>query len=139
LARVEREVVNSLRMKFVLIPAGQFLMGSPPGEPECSNDEQQHKVEITEPFYLGVHQVTQAQWRAVMGSNPSWFCATGSGKDKVRGMDTDDFPVEHVRWQDAQDFLEKLSALKQGPAEKNSLPLALLWPMPVTLSAPAVT
>jgi formylglycine-generating enzyme required for sulfatase activity len=60
-----------------------------------------------------VHQVTQAQWRAVMGSNPSFFCATGDGKDRVAGMNTDDFPVEQVSWEDVRVFLEKLSSLER--------------------------
>jgi formylglycine-generating enzyme required for sulfatase activity len=48
-----------------------------------------------------------------MGSNPSWFCGSGGGKDRVRGMRTDDFPVESVNWEDVAVFLEKLSALKE--------------------------
>jgi formylglycine-generating enzyme required for sulfatase activity len=117
-ARVDRpppregEIVNSIGMRLALIPAGKFLMGSPQGE--GSDDERpQHEVEITRAFYLGIHQVTQVQWRAVMGSNPSYFCATGGGKDKVIGMNTDDFPVEQVNWHDAVAFLKKLSALNE--------------------------
>src|SRR5262249_5827757 len=73
-----REIVNSIGMRFVLIPAGKFLMGSPE-DLEARDDYEcpQHEVEISKPFYLGVFQVTQAQWQSVMGSNPSCFCATG--------------------------------------------------------------
>jgi formylglycine-generating enzyme required for sulfatase activity len=106
-------MVNSIGMKFALIPAGTFLMGSPPGEKQRSKDEEQHEVTLTRPFYLGVFPVTQAQWQAIMGSNPSYFCATGEGKDEVRGMRTDDFPVEQVSWEDVMDFLKKLAALKE--------------------------
>jgi formylglycine-generating enzyme required for sulfatase activity len=67
-------------------------------------------VELTRPFYLGVFAVTQGQWLGVMGDNPSYFCATGEGKEAVAGMDTGDFPVEMVSWDDAQTFLEKLGA-----------------------------
>jgi formylglycine-generating enzyme required for sulfatase activity len=74
-------------------------------------------VEISRPFYLGIHEVTQKQYREVMGSNPSWFSADGGGKEKVEGMSTDDFPVEQVSWQDAVDFCAKLTAL---PAEKGA-------------------
>jgi formylglycine-generating enzyme required for sulfatase activity len=70
-------------------------------------------VEIRRPFYLGVFPVTQAQWQAVMGSNPSWFSPTGNGKEQVKGLDTSDFPVEQVSWEDAQAFLERLTALPQ--------------------------
>jgi formylglycine-generating enzyme required for sulfatase activity len=123
-----REIVNSIGMRLVLIPAGKFLMGSP--QSEGRDDERpQHEVEITRAFYLGVHQVTQAQWRAVMGSNPSYFCATGGGKDEVRGMDTDDFPVEYASWEDVADFLEKLSALKKEAeaGRKYRLPTEAEW------------
>src|SRR4051812_4308605 len=56
-AVVER--VNSLGMRFALVPAGRFLMGSPPEEEGRNADETQHEVEITRPFWLGVFQVTQ--------------------------------------------------------------------------------
>jgi formylglycine-generating enzyme required for sulfatase activity len=88
-------------------------MGSPDSERGSDSDEgPQHEVEITRPFYMGVFPVTQAQWRAVMGKNPSWFCTRGRGKDRVKGMNTDDFPVEQVSWEDVVTFLEELSALK---------------------------
>src|SRR5581483_2491175 len=55
-------------IKLVLIPAGQFMMGSPPDEKDRPNDESpQHQVRITEPFYMGISPVTQKQWKAVMG------------------------------------------------------------------------
>jgi formylglycine-generating enzyme required for sulfatase activity/tRNA A-37 threonylcarbamoyl transferase component Bud32 len=122
-------LVNSVGMKFVLIPAGRFLMGSPEDEEGRDDDEQQHEVEITKPFYLGVHPVTQAQWREVMGSNPNWFCATGGGNDEVRGQNTDDFPVEQVSWEDAQTFLKTLAELQEEVKEgrKYRLPSEAEW------------
>ncbi len=84
---------NSIDMKFVLIPAGTFRMGSPDGENDRQSDEGPvHEVQITRPFYLGVTPVTQEQHELVMRTNPSWFSAKGRGKDKVRGMDTRAFP-----------------------------------------------
>jgi uncharacterized protein (TIGR02996 family) len=68
------EVVNSIGMRLALIPPGRFLMGSPPDEAGRREDERQHEVEITKAFYLGVYPVTQGQWRAVMGYNPSFYC-----------------------------------------------------------------
>src|SRR6266542_5214904 len=71
---------NSIGMKFVLIPAGTFLMGSPDDEKNRSKDEgPQHKVEITRPFYLGVFQVTQEQYQKVMDTNPSHFTSERGG------------------------------------------------------------
>src|SRR5262245_32099074 len=116
-------------MNFALIPAGRFLMGSPPEERQRSKDEEQHEVEITRPFYLGVYPVTQGQWRAVMGNNPSFFCPVGGGKEVVQGMSTDDFPVESVSWEDAQGFLVKLAALdkEREAGRQYRLPTEAEW------------
>ena len=107
------EAVNSIGMRLALIPPGRFRMGSPSGENERGGDEEAHEVELTRPFYLGVFPVTQGQWLGVMGGNPSYFCAAGEGKEAVKGLDTGDFPVEQVSWEDAQAFLRKLAALPQ--------------------------
>jgi formylglycine-generating enzyme required for sulfatase activity len=74
-------------------------------------------VEISKPFYLGVHEVTQEQYKRVMGNNPSWFSADGGGMDKVKGMDTRRFPVESVSWEDAAQFCK---ALLELPEEKEA-------------------
>ena len=99
-----KEVRNSIGMKLVLIPAGKFMMGSPKDEKDREQDEDQHEVEITKDFYLGVYTVTQAEYEKVMGNNPSRFSAKGDGKDKVKDMDTSRFPVENVSWDDAVVF-----------------------------------
>jgi formylglycine-generating enzyme required for sulfatase activity len=103
-----RELVNSVGMKFALIPAGTFFMGSPDSEAGRSRDEgPQHEVEITRPFYLGIHQLTQEQYEKVMGTNPSHFTnKKGGGANH---------PIEQVSWEEAVEFCRKLSAL---PAEK---------------------
>jgi formylglycine-generating enzyme required for sulfatase activity len=109
-----RKFVNSIGMTFVLIPAGTFLMGSPVSEEGREADEgPEHQVKITQPFYLGVHPVTQEQWHSVMGNNPSWFSASGGGKDQVAGLDTSDFPVERVNQEEVQTFLDRLAALAE--------------------------
>src|SRR5262249_14062334 len=83
----------SIRMK--RIPAGSFLMGSHDADGEARSDEKpQHSVRISKPFYLGVCEVTQGQFKEVMGQNPSSWSAEGFGKDVVRGLDTDRHPVE---------------------------------------------
>jgi formylglycine-generating enzyme required for sulfatase activity/tRNA A-37 threonylcarbamoyl transferase component Bud32/DNA-directed RNA polymerase subunit RPC12/RpoP len=106
-------ITNSIGMKFAWIPPGTFQMGSPPGEAKRHDDETQHKVTLTKDFYLGVHEVTQAQWRAVMPNNlnPSYF----------KG---DNLPVETVSWEDCQEFCKKLS---QMDGKRYNLPTEAEW------------
>ncbi|HPD16105.1 MAG TPA: formylglycine-generating enzyme family protein [Planctomycetota bacterium] len=85
---------QGVAIRMVLIPAGEFEMGSPPWEHDRGGDEPLHRVRITRPFYLGRHPVTQEQWQCVVGSNPSWF----------KG---DKHPVEQISWEDCQAFVEK--------------------------------
>jgi len=109
---VEQEIDlgDGVKMTLVLIPAGEFLMGSPPttspeklqklygGDIESYQMEfPQHRVRISKPFLLGKREVNQALWRAVMGDNPSEAKATLQ------------HPAERVSWQDCQVFLRKLS------------------------------
>ena len=72
-------------------------------------------MRITQPFYLGVYDVTQGEYQRITGTNPSEFSATGKHKDKVAGQDTSRFPIEGVSWDDSAEFCRKLSEL---PAEK---------------------
>jgi formylglycine-generating enzyme required for sulfatase activity len=113
-----KEVTNILGMKFVLIPAGTFLMGSPPEEVGRSADEgPQHEVTITRPFYLGVYPVTQMQYQLVMKASPSHFSRSGRGKDLVKDMETRNFPVERVTWGNAVVFCRKLSERPEEESE----------------------
>jgi formylglycine-generating enzyme required for sulfatase activity len=91
-------------MEFVSVLAGQFPMGCSEGAKpvECSADEKpRHTVQITKAFEIGKTEVTQKQWQAVMGSNPS----------RYKG---DTLPVEQVSFQDVQAFLSKLNARNDG-------------------------
>jgi formylglycine-generating enzyme required for sulfatase activity len=110
-----KAITNSIGMKLTRIPKGFFKMGSPKDERDRRDDEEQHEVEITNGFYLGVYEVTQKQYRTLMGKNPSSFSRDGDNKAKVKGLsdeDLDDFPVEKVNWREAVEFCEKLSALQ---------------------------
>jgi formylglycine-generating enzyme required for sulfatase activity len=94
--------VKGQQLRMRLIPAGEFLMGSPPEEEGRWDDEgPQHPVRLTESFWLADVPVTQALWQAVMGQNPSRF----QGPDR---------PVEQVSWDDAQAFIKKLTSLSPG-------------------------
>ena len=94
---------NSIGMKFVWIPPGSFVMGSPLGEKERQHIETQHKVTLTKGFYMGVYTVTQEEWQVVMGSNPSIF----KGEKNL--------PVEKVSWDDCQEFIKKLREKDRKP------------------------
>jgi formylglycine-generating enzyme required for sulfatase activity len=104
---------KSTGMEFVLVPAGEFDMGSPESELDYSgkhaSDERQHRVAIARDFYLGQDEVTQGQFEKVMKFNPSYFSATGNYKDRVKGIDTRNHPVENITWFDALMFCNKLS------------------------------
>lgn len=118
---------NSIGMPLALIPPGEFILGSPESEiaefleraRERNLDSEhtvfiadagpQHRVRITQPFYLGVHEVTQAQFRAVVGKNPSQFRQHRSQAAKVAGVDADELPVEHLTWNEAVEFCLLLS------------------------------
>ncbi len=84
-------------------------MGVPEEEwGNCGDTE--HCVTLTRGFWLLETPVTQEMWEALTGANPSYFCSTGAGAEKARGLDTSRFPVEDVSWQDCQAFIEKLNA-----------------------------
>jgi formylglycine-generating enzyme len=126
--KVELYLGGGATLKMVRIPAKgkTFWMGSPEGEKHQSKDEVQHEVEFSRDFYLGATEVTQAQFRAVMGTNPSFFCMEGEGKEKVAGLDTDDFPVENVTWEQAKGFCTKVGE-KRGDGQEYRLPTEAEW------------
>jgi serine/threonine-protein kinase len=99
---------SGVKMDFVLIPKGKFMMGSPKTEKGNEEQEDQHEVEISKPFYLAKYPVTQQQYQALMKSNPSVYQAGRGVADKVKGEDTKQFPVESVSWSDAQAFCQQM-------------------------------
>jgi formylglycine-generating enzyme required for sulfatase activity len=88
-------------MEFVLIQPGTFLMGSPESEEGRHHDEILHEVTLTKPYYLQTTPVTQEQWQAVMGDNPSYFQGAH-------------LPVERVSWDDVQQFIQRLNQRSEG-------------------------
>jgi formylglycine-generating enzyme required for sulfatase activity/tRNA A-37 threonylcarbamoyl transferase component Bud32 len=126
----EQVVTNSIGMKLALIPAGRFLLGSPENEAERGIDEgPQQEVAIPHSFRLGVYEVTQGEYREVMGSNPSQFCPAGRGKDRVAGQDTDRLPVDSVTWDEAEDFCRRLTVrpTEQAAGRRYRLPTEVEW------------
>ena len=96
--------INDIGMQMIWIPSGSFMMGSPASEAQRDSDEgPQRLVTIARGFWMGRYEVTQGQYEAVMGTNPSWF--KGCGKD---------CPVELVSWNDAKEFISRLNARNDG-------------------------
>jgi len=106
-------LTNDYGMTFVLIQPGSFVMGSPENELGRSSREVQHGVTLSQAFYLQTTEVTQGQWKTVMGDNPSHFSGC------------DDCPVEQVSWEDAQEFIEKLNLHEN--ANRYRLPTEAQW------------
>jgi formylglycine-generating enzyme required for sulfatase activity/tRNA A-37 threonylcarbamoyl transferase component Bud32 len=119
------EVGDGVAMTFVLVPPGRFRMGAPPNEvgrnwleaerhPECKFDaEALHEVMLTEPFDLSQTEVTQAQYQAVTGHNPSKF--PGAGR-----------PVENVSWDEGRDYAARLTN-RRGDQHRYRLPTEAEW------------
>jgi len=109
--REEEDLGKGVKLEMVLIPAGKFVMGSPKKEKGRYDDEMQHEVTLTKPFYMGKYEVTQEQWEGVTGKNPSY---SKNAKN----------PVTDVSWDDCQEFIKKLNGITKG---KYRLPTESEW------------
>lgn len=103
--------VGSVTYKFVYVAPGTFTMGATSEQENPESDETAHQVTLTNGYYIGQTEVTQALWKAVMGSNPSYF----------KG---DNLPVEQVSWNDCQDFIDRLSDMT---GQRFRLPTEAEW------------
>ncbi|MDR3229412.1 MAG: formylglycine-generating enzyme family protein [Puniceicoccales bacterium] len=92
---------SGVKLEMLRVEPGNFLMGSPASERGRNDDEPQHPVLISRTFWLGKYPVTQHQWEAVMGTNPSTF----KGPNR---------PVENVTWDEAAAFCKKINELTKG-------------------------
>ena len=99
--RLKEDLGKNINIEMILIPDGTFKMGSPETEKDRNENETLHKVTITKSFFLGIYTVTQEQWEAVMGNNPS----------NTKGSN---FPVTNISWEDCQDFINKLNSKTKG-------------------------
>ncbi|MGA2256209.1 MAG: formylglycine-generating enzyme family protein [Thermoguttaceae bacterium] len=109
------ELGRGIKLEIVLVPAGEFMMGSSDSDEDASSREMpQHKVRIKKPFHLGRYLVTQEQWEAVIGSNPSHFKGSKN-------------PVDLVSWEDCQKFLEELNAKIGTQSGEFTLPTEAAW------------
>ncbi len=121
-------ITNSIGMEFVLIPAGTFTMGSPDSESSADDGEKPpHTVTISEPFYMGKYEVTQGQWKAVMGTTIE------KQRDKARkglpliGVGSK-HPMYYVSWAEVQVFIEQLNKQeKESSGVLCQLPTEAQW------------
>jgi formylglycine-generating enzyme required for sulfatase activity len=95
------ELGKDVNLEMVLIPAGKFKMGSPASEKDRRDNENQHEVTLTKPFYMGKYEVTQEQWEAVMGYNYSYSKGTK-------------LPITDISWWECQGFIIKLNSKTDG-------------------------
>jgi len=114
-AQIEARIIAGCRksrsseMEFAAIPAGTFEMGSSEREAGHRADEKQHTVKLTAIFLMGMREVTQEEYKAIAGTNPSGFSASGEGKAKLPKEGAVCYPVERVSWFDAVEFCNRLS------------------------------
>jgi serine/threonine protein kinase/formylglycine-generating enzyme required for sulfatase activity len=127
-AVLERD--TSILMSFVRLPKATFYMGWGPPDPRTKEPRKGVQTAIPEDFEIAVHTVTQGQWEAVMGFNPSTFSRTGPVKWMVQDISDEElklFPVEMISWEDAQAFVKKLNRLEQGRGYRYRLPTEAEW------------
>jgi formylglycine-generating enzyme required for sulfatase activity/tRNA A-37 threonylcarbamoyl transferase component Bud32 len=120
-AVLERD--DSVLMTFVHLPKGTFYMG-------WDGQKKGVKTQIKEDFEIAVHDVTQGQWQAVMGNNPSSFSRKGNDRKAVLDISDEElklFPVEMVSWDDAQEFIKKLNEKERGRGYWYRLPTEAEW------------
>lgn len=102
------QLAPGLDIQLALIPPGEFRMGSPETENPDNATELPHEVSLTKPWFMGHQEVTQAQWKAVMGANPARFA-------REQSADLGTFPVENVSYNDCQEFITRLRRLTGLP------------------------
>jgi formylglycine-generating enzyme required for sulfatase activity len=118
-----RARAEDIPMTFVRLPKGTFYMG-------WDGQKKGVKTDIKEDFEIAVHDVTQGQWQAVMGNNPSYLSRYGPGRAMVADISDEElklFPVETVSWEDAQEFIKKLNEKERGSGYLYRLPTETEW------------
>jgi formylglycine-generating enzyme required for sulfatase activity len=113
---------NDVLMTFVPLPKGTFFMGW--------DGQKGVKTVIPEDFEIAVHDVTQGQWQALMGENPSYFSRFGAGRNEVKTLSDEELkllPVEMVSSADAQEFIRRLNERERGRGYWYRLPTEAEW------------
>ncbi|QDT51015.1 Serine/threonine-protein kinase pkn1 [Symmachiella dynata] len=127
----QKAFTNSVGLEFQFVPAGHFEMGVSDKDQflPFPADAIPHPVTLTQPFYMGVCEVTQQQFQTVMGYNPSGHALEGQFKDVLTISDTSRCPVENVSWDEATKFCQRLSDLPEEKAagRRYRLPTEAEW------------
>jgi formylglycine-generating enzyme required for sulfatase activity len=123
-AQSPQTITNGIGMEMVLIPNGTFMMGSPKtvqgdGGKQIRDESPHHEVIISQDFYMGQTEVTQGQWKAIMGTEP-W-----KGKENVK--EGDNYPASYVSWTQAGEFCQRLSKQEEKQGRKYRLPTEAEW------------
>ena len=114
---------GGVEMEMVYVEPGSFTMGSPESEEGHEEDEKQHRVTLTEGFWIGKYPVTQRQWKELVRANvvsfaegepTPIFSRDGKGRDRVSGLDTSDFPMENISWDDCKALVDALNKNERG-------------------------
>jgi prepilin-type processing-associated H-X9-DG protein len=128
------KLTNSFGMNFQLVPPGEFVMGVPDKDSSSPRpyDAPEHKVRITQGFYLDKCEVTQRQFKAVMGYNPSHHVNSSNDVNRLPlplPKDTGEFPVENVTWYEADEFCRRLSEManERASGRRYRLPTEAEW------------
>jgi formylglycine-generating enzyme required for sulfatase activity len=123
-AQSPKTITNSIGMEMVLIKHGNFIMGSPntelgDGGKHIEDESPQHEVRISRDFYMAKTEVTQGQWKAIMGTEP-W-----KGKEYVK--EGENYPASYVSWTQAGEFCQRLSKQEEKQGRKYRLPTEAEW------------
>ena len=111
---------GGVQMEMVYVAPGSFRMGSDVGEPD---EKPVHDVRLTKGYWIGKYPITQAQWNALVTANGvsfdrgkpvPYFSSSGSGRDRVAGLDTSDFPMERISWEDCDTLVKALNKNEKG-------------------------
>lgn len=114
---------GGVEMEMVYVAPGSFTMGSPESEEGRWDNETQHRVTLTKGFWIGKYPVTQRQWKALVRANgvtfpegepEPFFSQKGKGRDVISGLDTSDFPMENISWDDCKVLVDALNRNERG-------------------------
>ncbi len=123
--------IKKINLKMIKCPAGSFTMGSPEDELGREEYEIQHKVTISKPFYIGKYPVTQKQYQAIIGTNPSYFQgdiynqSIDCNDKRINLITNENNPVDSVNWNNAKKFCEIINA-----RFKNIIPQGYIFDLP---------